>query len=105
MSTATTGDDPTGDALLTNGRNARTKSEREYTTVDDPQAKYFQSEHQRMLQIRGEYLAELETLGIISSTQINRGKSGGKYKKHKLDQPVSSVKSGLKELLGPDAEA
>lgn len=51
-----------------------------------------------------EYLAELETLGIISSTQINRGKSGGKYKKHKLDQPVSSVKSGLKELLGPDAE-
>lgn len=52
-----------------------------------------------------EYLAELETLGIISSTQINRGKSGGKYKKHKLDQPVSSVKSGLKELLGPEAEA
>ncbi|WP_122089924.1 orc1/cdc6 family replication initiation protein [Halalkalicoccus subterraneus] len=52
-----------------------------------------------------EYLAELETLGIISSTQINRGKSGGKYKKHKLDQPVSSVKSGLKELLGAEAEA
>ncbi|KYH24163.1 ORC1-type DNA replication protein [Halalkalicoccus paucihalophilus] len=52
-----------------------------------------------------EYLAELETLGITSSTQINRGKSGGKYKKHKLDQPVSSVKSGLKELLGPEAEA
>lgn len=51
-----------------------------------------------------EYLAELETLGIISSTQINRGKGGGKYKKHELDQPVSSVKSGLKELLELDAD-
>lgn len=47
-----------------------------------------------------EYLAELETLGIVSSTQINRGKSGGKYKKHELDQSVSSVKAGLSELLG-----
>ncbi len=47
-----------------------------------------------------EYLAELETLGIISSTQINRGKGGGKYKEHELDQSISSVKAGLKELLG-----
>jgi archaeal cell division control protein 6 len=47
-----------------------------------------------------EYLAELETLGIISSVQINRGKGGGKYKEHKLDQSISSVKTGLKELLG-----
>ena len=47
-----------------------------------------------------EYLAELETLGIISSTQINRGKGGGKYKEHELDQSISSVKTGLKELLG-----
>ncbi|WP_083898829.1 orc1/cdc6 family replication initiation protein [Natronococcus jeotgali] len=47
-----------------------------------------------------EYLAELETLGIISSTQINRGKGGGKYKEHKLGQSISSVKTGLKELLG-----
>lgn len=46
-----------------------------------------------------EYLAELETLGIISSTQINRGKGGGKFKEHSLDQSVSSVKSGLEELL------
>lgn len=46
-----------------------------------------------------EYLAELETLGIISSTQINRGKSGGKFKKHELNQSVSSVKDGLEELL------
>ena len=52
-----------------------------------------------------EYLAELETLGIISSTQINRGKGGGKYKKHELDQPISSVKSGLKELLELDTDA
>lgn len=46
-----------------------------------------------------EYLAELETLGIISSTQVNRGKGGGKYKQHELDQSVSSVKAGLSELL------
>ncbi|WP_254810670.1 orc1/cdc6 family replication initiation protein [Natronosalvus amylolyticus] len=47
-----------------------------------------------------EYLAELETLGIVSSTQVNRGKGGGKYKQHDLDQTVSSVKAGLSELLG-----
>jgi len=46
-----------------------------------------------------EYLAELETLGITSATQINRGKGGGKFKEHQLDQSVSSVKAGLKELL------
>ncbi|ELZ16083.1 cell division control protein 6 [Haloterrigena salina JCM 13891] len=46
-----------------------------------------------------EYLAELETLGLISSTQINRGISGGKFKEHKLAQSVSSVKSGLEESL------
>ena len=51
-----------------------------------------------------EYLAELETLGIISSTQINRGKSGGKYKQHELDQSVSSVRDGLEELLGTKTE-
>ncbi|SFT04430.1 orc1/cdc6 family replication initiation protein [Halostagnicola kamekurae] len=47
-----------------------------------------------------EYLAELETLGIINSTEINRGKGGGKFKKHKLNQSTSSVKAGLKELIG-----
>ncbi|MFC6764042.1 orc1/cdc6 family replication initiation protein [Natrinema soli] len=47
-----------------------------------------------------EYLAELETLGIISSTETNRGKSGGKFKEHELEQPISSVKAGLNELLG-----
>lgn len=46
-----------------------------------------------------EYLAELETLGIISSTEINRGKGGGKFKKHELNQSVASVKAGLEELL------
>lgn len=46
-----------------------------------------------------EYLAELETLGITSSTQVNRGKGRGKYKQHELDQSVSSVKAGLSELL------
>ncbi len=46
-----------------------------------------------------EYLAELETLGITSSTQINRGKGGGKFKEHTLDQSASSVKAGLQEFL------
>ncbi|MCU4744545.1 orc1/cdc6 family replication initiation protein [Halobacteria archaeon AArc-m2/3/4] len=50
-----------------------------------------------------EYLAELETLGITSSTQVNRGKGGGKYKQHELDQSVSSVKAGLSELLNTAA--
>ncbi|EMA33195.1 orc1/cdc6 family replication initiation protein [Halobiforma nitratireducens] len=47
-----------------------------------------------------EYLAELETLGITNSTQHNRGKSGGKYKEHELNQSLSSVKAGLEELIG-----
>ena len=47
-----------------------------------------------------EYLAELETLGIIKSAEINRGKSGGKFKKHELNQSTSSVKAGLEELIG-----
>ncbi|QCS44563.1 orc1/cdc6 family replication initiation protein [Natrinema versiforme] len=47
-----------------------------------------------------EYLAELETLGIIKSTEINRGKGGGKYKKHELNQSTSSVRAGLEELMG-----
>lgn len=51
-----------------------------------------------------EYLAELETLGIISSRQINRGKGGGKYKQHELDQSVSSVEAGLSELLSTTTE-
>lgn len=46
-----------------------------------------------------EYLAELETLGIISSIQENRGKGGGKYKKHELEQSVESVREGLSELF------
>ncbi|WP_455448082.1 orc1/cdc6 family replication initiation protein [Natrinema thermotolerans] len=46
-----------------------------------------------------EYLAELKTLGIISSTQENRGKGGGKYKKHELEQSVESVREGLSELF------
>ncbi|WP_226042826.1 hypothetical protein [Natrinema sp. DC36] len=37
-----------------------------------------------------ESLAELETLGIISSTETNRGKSGGKFKELELKQPRSS---------------
>ena len=50
-----------------------------------------------------EYLAELETLGIISSNQVNRGKGGGKYKEHELEQSVASVKAGLSELLDTEA--
>lgn len=46
-----------------------------------------------------DYLGELEQLGIISSTEINQGKGGGKFKKHELEQSVSSVRAGLSELL------
>jgi cell division control protein 6 len=46
-----------------------------------------------------DYLGELDQLGIISSTEFNRGKGGGKYKEHELEQSVSSVKTGLSELL------
>jgi len=46
-----------------------------------------------------EYLSELETLGIISSTEKNRGKSGGKYKLHELAQSTESVRRGLTDLL------
>ncbi|WP_135306267.1 orc1/cdc6 family replication initiation protein [Haloarcula amylovorans] len=46
-----------------------------------------------------DYLGELDQLGIISSTEYNRGKGGGKYKEHELEQSISSVKTGLAELL------
>lgn len=46
-----------------------------------------------------DYVSELEQLGIISSTEYNRGKGGGKYKEHDLEQSISSVKTGLSELL------
>lgn len=46
-----------------------------------------------------DYLAELEQLGIISSTEHNQGMKGGKYKEHELAQSVSAVKTGLSELL------
>lgn len=46
-----------------------------------------------------DYLGELDQLGIISSTEYNRGKGGGKYKEHELEQSVSSVETGLAELL------
>ncbi|MBX0325640.1 orc1/cdc6 family replication initiation protein [Halomicroarcula sp. F13] len=46
-----------------------------------------------------DYLGELDQLGIISSTEYNRGKGGGKYKEHDLEQSISSVKTGLSELL------
>ena len=46
-----------------------------------------------------DYLGELEQLGIISSTEHNQGKGGGKYKEHDLAQSISSVKTGLSELL------
>jgi cell division control protein 6 len=46
-----------------------------------------------------DYLGELNQLGITSSTEYNRGKGGGKYKEHDLEQSVESVKTGLSELL------
>lgn len=33
------------------------------------------------------------------STEYNRGKGGGKYKEYELKQSISSIKSGLSELL------
>ncbi|EMA05127.1 cell division control protein 6 [Haloarcula vallismortis] len=46
-----------------------------------------------------DYLGELTQLGIVSSTEYNRGKGGGKYKEFELEQSISSIKTGLSELL------
>jgi len=46
-----------------------------------------------------DYLGELTQLGIVSSTEINRGKGGGKYKQFKLEQSIDAIKTGLSELL------
>ncbi|WP_323677330.1 orc1/cdc6 family replication initiation protein [Halorubellus sp. PRR65] len=48
-----------------------------------------------------EYLAELDTLGIIEASEINRGKGGGKFKEHQLNQSVQSVRNGLSEFVEP----
>jgi len=50
-----------------------------------------------------DYLGELTQLGIVSSTEINRGKGGGKYKEFELEQSISSIKTGLSELLETNA--
>jgi len=46
-----------------------------------------------------DYLGELTQLGIVSSAEYNRGKGGGKYKEFELEQSISSIKTGLSELL------
>ena len=46
-----------------------------------------------------EYLSELETLGIVSASERNKGKGGGKYKLHSLAQSIESVRRGLTDLL------
>lgn len=46
-----------------------------------------------------DYLGELSQLGIITSTEINRGKGGGKYKEYELDQSTSAINAGLSEFL------
>jgi len=48
-----------------------------------------------------EYLAELDTLGIIEGSEINRGKGGGKFKEHQLNQSVQSVRNGLSAFVEP----
>lgn len=45
-----------------------------------------------------EHLAELNQLGITSSSIVNRGVEGGKYKQHSLDQSVTSIRAGLTTL-------
>jgi len=46
-----------------------------------------------------DYLGELAQLGIASSAEHNRGKGGGKYNEHRLEQSVSAVRNGLSTLL------
>jgi cell division control protein 6 len=46
-----------------------------------------------------DYLRELEQLGIISSTEYNKGKGGGKFKEYEIEQSISSVEDGLTEFL------
>lgn len=50
-----------------------------------------------------DYLGELTQLGIVSSTEINRGKGGGKYKEFELEQSIDAIKTGLSELLETEA--
>jgi cell division control protein 6 len=50
-----------------------------------------------------DYLGELTQLGIVSSTEINRGKGGGKYKQFELEQSIGAIKTGLSELLETSA--
>lgn len=45
-----------------------------------------------------DHLSELATLGIVESSEINDGRSGGKYKEHELAQPESVVREGISEL-------
>jgi cell division control protein 6 len=46
-----------------------------------------------------DYLRELEQLGIISATEYNKGKRGGKYKEYQFDQSIASIEEGLAEFL------
>ena len=46
-----------------------------------------------------DYIGELAQLGIASSAEHNRGKGGGKYKEHRLEQSVAAIRSGLSTLL------
>lgn len=49
-----------------------------------------------------DYLGELAQLGIASSAEQNRGKGGGKYNEHRLEQSVSAVRSGLLSFMESD---
>lgn len=46
-----------------------------------------------------DHLSEFATLGIVSSTEINQGESGGKYKEHELQQPEHIVRAGVSEIV------
>lgn len=48
-----------------------------------------------------DYLSDLETLGILSSNEVNRGLDGGAFKTYTLKQPESDVKAGLTEFISP----
>jgi len=47
---------------------------------------------------------KLETLGIVSTTDRNKGKGGGKYKLHSRAQSIESVQRGLADLFDGPAQ-
>lgn len=47
-----------------------------------------------------DYLEQLHQLGLVESREINKGKDGGKFKKHRLADSKKAVRAALEEVFG-----